>query len=555
MYTLTYEGLTLYDPRLTDRDIYNVDTHLAVDEAGSMSFDMPPTHPHIDALSKLKGRLELSSDGAVIWRGRVLSDETDFNGVATIEAEGQLACLNDSIVPPFTFPDDYENEDDYQNSSNVVEYWLGLLIASHNAQVSEEQQIKLGTVTVSDPNNYIVRSSEDYMTTWDCVTDKLRDSSLGGHFLVRYESDGTYLDYVADYPLTNTQSVEFAQNLLDLTDGLDASDVYTAILPLGKDKLTIEDLPDGEVTTGLMKEGKTIYSSAGVEEFGKITAIQTWDDVTVNTNLQSKAAALLAQTGVMLSRSISVTAVDLHCTDETIATLRVGRYTPIVSAPHDLNVQYVLSELDLDIQDPGSTRLTFGTTTKSQSDRVNSIATNAQSAKSTAESAHSSAESAKESVDGLTETTKQQYADLTSDVSGIKSDIAEVQTTVSNNKTDIEKRVTSVEETASGLTVTVEKQTESITKVEGDLQDYKTTISKYMTFDEDFLTIRMSGSTTSVQITNERINFNEDGYTAAYISGKKLYIPDAVIENSLRIGKFAFVPRNSGNLSLVLMEG
>lgn len=84
---------------------------------------------------------------------------------------------------------------------------------------------------------------------------------------MRYESDGTYLDYVADYPLSNTQSVEFAQNLLDLTDSLDASDVYTAILPLGKDKLTIADLPDGEVTTGIMKEGKTIYSTAGVEKY------------------------------------------------------------------------------------------------------------------------------------------------------------------------------------------------------------------------------------------------------------------------------------------------
>lgn len=555
MYTLTYEGLTLYDPRLTDRDIYNASTHLAVDGAGSMSFDMPPTHPHIDALSKLKGRLELSSDGVVLWRGRILSDEKDFNGVATIEAEGQLACLNDSIVPPFTFPDDYEDTDEYQASGNVIEYWLGLLIASHNAQVSEEQQIKLGTVTVTDPNNYIVRSSEDYMTTWECVTEKLRDSSLGGHFLVRYEDDGTYLDYVADYPLSNTQSVEFAQNLLDLTDSLDASDVYTAILPLGKDKLTIADLPDGEVTTGIVKEGKTIYSTAGVEKYGKITAVQTWNDVTVAVNLRSKAAALLAQTGVMMARTISVTAVDLHCTDETIAALRVGRYTPIVSSPHDLDVRYVLSELDLDIQDPGSTRLTFGATTKSMSDRTNATASVATSAKSTAESAHSSAETAIESVDGLTQTTKQQYADLTSDVSGIKSSIADVQTTVSTNKTDIEKRVTTVEETANGLTATVTKQSESISKVSGDLQDYQTIVSKYLTFDEDFLTIRMSGSTTSVQITNERINFNEDGYTAAYISGKKLNIPDAVIENSLRIGKFAFVPRNSGNLSLVLLEG
>ena len=404
MYTLTYEGFTLYDPRLTDRDIYNVSTHLAVDEAGSMSFDMPPTHPHLSELAKLKGRLELCSDSIVLWRGRITEDSVDFDGVITIEAEGQLACLNDSIVEPYNFPEDYEGTDEYKSATNVVEFWLKKLLENHNSQVSEEQQIKLGTVTVSDPNNYFSRSCEDYSTTWDVVCDKLRDSSLGGHFLVRYESDGTYLDYVADYPLTNTQSVEFAQNLLDLTDELDATEVYTAILPVGKDGLTIASLPDGEVTTGLIKEGKVIYSTKGVENYGRITSVQTWDDVTEASNLRTKAATLLGSTGVMLSRSISVTAVDLHCTDETIASLRVGRYTPIVSEPHGLDVRYVLSELDLDIQDPGSTRLTFGATSKSMSDRANNLRANMRNVSDTANAATSTATAAQSAANTASST-------------------------------------------------------------------------------------------------------------------------------------------------------
>ena len=96
---------------------------------------------------------------------------------------------------------------------------------------------------------------------------------------------------------------------------------------------------------------------------------------------------------------------------------------------------------------------------------------------------------------------------------------------------------------------------ENIAQINANVDSVTNKVDKALTFTEEGLEISATGSTSTVVITEERINFNEDGYTAAYISGKKLNIPDAVIENSLRIGKFAFVPRNSGNLSLVLMEG
>jgi hypothetical protein len=744
MYTLTYEGFTIYDPRLTDRDIYNVSTHLAVDEAGSMSFDMPPTHPHLSELAKLKGRLELCSDSSVLWRGRITEDSVDFDGVITIEAEGQLACLNDSIVEPYNFPEDYEDTEEYKSATNVVEFWLKKLLENHNSQVSDEQQIKLGTVTVTDPNNYFSRSCEDYSTTWDVVCDKLRDSSLGGHFLVRYESDGTYLDYVEDYPLTNTQSVEFAQNLLDLTDELDATEVYTAILPVGKDGLTIASLPDGEVTTGLIKEGKVIYSTKGVENYGRITSVQTWDDVSEASNLRTKAATLLGSTGVMLSRSISVTAVDLHCTDETIASLRVGRYTPIVSEPHGLDVRYVLSELDLDIQDPGSTRLTFGATSKSMSDRANNLRANMRNVSDTANAATSTATAAQsalaalqnstgnlliqsgmrikdvedppdganwsfvtfdsyttlegtgssihfmtgsdgyaysngigvkleretsgltagttitfscyvkgtigegntasviyytampiaskvtggnfyeqihgdtlelsatewkqfkvtltmpevyanatadyfgivvglnsevwlkdlklelgdtssvyipavedvtDSVEALKTTTKEWYTELTDKDGELASRVGSLETTVGDSETGITALWTEVNQTDTKISASVGSMETTVKEyADGKVEAFQTKVEKNITFDDNFLTLSASNSTSQVNITNDRMNFTVDGVTTAYISNQTMMITSANITHDMTLGNFAFVPRESGNLSLIRRE-
>lgn len=548
MYVLTYDGLTIYDPRITDRDICDMSVHLAVDEAGSMSFTMQPTHPHIDELTKLHGRLELTSDGVVIWRGRILSDTADFDGNRTIEAEGQLACLNDSVVPPFDFPADYENDEAYTDAENVVEFFLSRLLDSHNAQVSEEQKIKLGKVTVTDPNNYIARSCEDYQTTWACITSRLRDSALGGHFLARYESDGTYLDYLADYPLTNTQSVQYAQNLLDLSDELDGAELYTAILPVGAEKLTIKDLADGAVTDDLVKEGAIIYSKSAVKKYGRITSVQTWDDVTEAANLRTKAAALLAQDGVMLRRTITVTAVDLHCTDKDIAELRVGRYTPVVSAPHGLDVRYAITQLDLDIQDPGDTRITFGATIKTQTDRVQG-ALNGLREQNDGQQAQLN--QTQNSLQELAQTTQAQITQVLQDSRSIimqalteyskTSDLEELRSTVSAQ----------LEIMSNQIELKFTQATDQITNVSGDVQNLRTEVSKYFRFTADGLIIGEEGNEITLKVDNDRISFLDGGLEVAYISNKQLYITDAHFLNSLRIGKFAYVPRRNRNLSLV----
>ena len=548
MYVLTYDGLTIYDPRLTDRTIYSVKTHLAVGEAGSMSFSVPPNHPHADKLKKLRGRLELTSDGVTLWRGRILDDLAAFDGVRNIEAEGQLACLNDSIVPPFNFPEDYEEDAAYEKAENVVQFWLEKLIDSHNEQVSAEQQIKLGNVTVTDPNNYIARSCEDFQTTWACITSRLRDSALGGHLMVRYESDGTYLDYLADYRLTNTQSVEFAKNLLDLTDEEDAAQIYTAVLPIGKDKLTIADLADGALTEDLVKSGAVIYSKSAVEKYGRITAVQKWDDVTEPENLRSKAMTLLAQDGVMLERTITVTAVDLHCRDSDIAELRVGRYTPVVSAPHGLDVRYAITELDLDIQDPGSTRITFGAVTKSQTDRVRGELNGLRDQNDIQQG---QINQTKDDLSDLAQTTSRQITQVLQDSKQIILSALEEYTRTSDFETYKETVSSQLQILADQIELRFTAASDQITDVSGDVQDVRTEINKYFRFTVDGLVIGEEGNQITLKVDNDRISFLDGGLEVAYISNKQLYITDAHFLNSLRIGKFAFVPRRSGNLSLI----
>lgn len=548
MYQLNFEGFTLYDPRMEELTLRDVSVHLAVDEAGSMSFVIDHDHPFADQLTRMKGRLELLSDGLPIFRGRILSDTQGFDLERTVEAEGQLACLNDSIVPPFDFPGDYDGDQEYEEADNVVAFWLGKLLAAHNAQVTEEQQIKLGQVTVSDPNNYIARSSTDYATTWATITDKLTGSALGGHFLVRYESDGTYLDYLADYPLDNVQRIEFASNLLELTDEIDATDVYTAVLPTGAEGLTIEGLSGGDLTEDLVQDGAVIYSKAGVARFGRIVSVQTWDDVTEAANLRTKAMALLAQSGVLPLRTISVTAVDLHCTDADIAALRVGRYTRVTSLPHGLDVRYVLTELDPDILDPGNTRITLGASVQTMTDRTHQSASQLGGAIDRQQAQINEQQS---SLEQLAQTTSEQITAIAQTSQQIILEALADYATTSDLETLQETISSQLSVMADQIEIRLTQTSQQIQDVGGDLQAQYNELSKYFRFTADGLVIGQEGNQLTLKVDNDRISFLDGGLEVAYISDKQLYITDAHFLNSLRIGNFAWMPRRSGNLSLV----
>lgn len=375
MYQITFGAYPIYDPRGADDGlaVLAAKCHTAVNSAGSLQMQLPAQHPYLDKLTRMHGKMELLQDGETLFRGRIVRDSRDWYNQRTVVCEGLLACLNDSVVDPYDFPADYLKDPLYraaEESGNVVDYWLDKLIANHNAQVGPEQQIKLGTVTVRDPNNYITRSNQDFSNTWETIADKLFGSALGGYVLPRYESDGVYLDYLAELPIHSGQAVEYAHNLMDISSDTDGTEIFSAILPIGADGLTIDTLPDGDLTDDLVKSGKVIYSRSAVATYGRITKLSPWDDVTTPGILQSKAAAMLSASGTVAPETISCMACDLHIIDGSIAAWRVGRNIEVTSQPHGYSGYYPLVDLEIDLLAPEASTITLGRTTKRLTDTI-----------------------------------------------------------------------------------------------------------------------------------------------------------------------------------------
>ena len=556
MYQITCDDYILYDHRDDDLVVLNPKCKLKVNTVGEGSFTILPTHPYYGKLMKLRSLFEIRQDNSPIFRGRMTGDSRDFHNRLEVDLEGVLAFTNDSIIPPFNFPEDFPEA---ANAANAVEYFLKWLIEDqHNGQVEDWQKLWVGNVTVTDPNNYITRSSEKYLHTWDVLKSKLFDSELGGYLCIRYESDGNYVDYVSEFPLTNTQGITLGENLLDIKSESDASETYSAILPIGKDGLTLEDLADGDLTDDLVKKGKFIYSKSAKEQHGWICVPvdeSTWNDVTLASNLKTKAIEHLTGTAMLLSNTITVKAVDLHFTDEQIQSFRIYRNIPVNSPAHGVtNATYQLTELDIDILNPQNTKITIGATVRSLVD-INDK--------------HNS------STIQRVESAEKDIAENRSEVSNIKNQVLTNSTSILNDceqiiMTALERYVetSNYEEfrqtveaqfavMSDQITMHFTSTTEQITDVNGDLQAVVENLSKHFEFSADGLVIKAGEGSMNLMLDNDLIKFMKDGQTFGWWDGVDFHTGNIVVNVNERaqFGNFAFVPRSNGSLSFLKVGG
>jgi hypothetical protein len=72
---------------------------------------------------------------------------------------------------------------------------------------------------------------------------------------------------------------------------------------------------------------------------------------------------------------------------------------------------------------------------------------------------------------------------------------------------------------------------------------------KYIRFKDGTITLGIVDNPLTMTLSNNRLSFQQNGVEVAYISNNQLYIYDGEFLNSLKIGRFAFIPRSNGNLS------
>lgn len=342
MYRVYSDGLLLYHSKLENLKIFNPSVELEVNKTGSFVFGIPSDHPNYQLIRKMKSIITVYQDDYLLFRGRVLDDEIGWYNEKAVSCEGELAFLLDSIVRPYNF-------------TGSIAAYLKMLLDSHNSQVETEKRFVLGNVTVTDANDYIVRSNIDYTDTWKELNDKLL-GLLGGYIIVRHENGVHYLDYLKEINLLAPQKITFGKNLLDLKRIRKGADIATAVIPLGA------KLPDSDarLTVASANNGlEVIVDEEAKAQFGYIVKTVILDDVTEASNLLTKGKAHLAGL-VKQMESIDLSAADLATVDNDITSFHLGTQVRVTSEPHGIDQLFMVSKLSIDLLNHAANHLTLG---------------------------------------------------------------------------------------------------------------------------------------------------------------------------------------------------
>lgn len=354
MYQLRINGELLYKPGVEEIScVISPIVNLEINEAGKLVFGIDTKHPFYDKLFKHKTVIDLYDGDDWLYAFRVLDMEIDFNKVKQIECEGVLNFLLDSMQRPY----------EYKGS---LKGFLTQVINGHNSQVDDYKKFSVGQVTVIDNNDYINRSNGYNSKTLNALKEKLV-STHGGYLRVRKNTSGYILDYISTYSNTNSQVIRFGETLLDLNQYITGRTIKTALIPLGaeiQNEEGINGVPKRVDIKSVNGNKDYIVSDVGVKLFGYIWDEIIFEDVTIPSNLLAKAKAYIAETA-NYDISIEVSAIDLSYVDVDIKTIRLGDMQPIESKPHDIQTSFLVSQLEIDIENPDQSLLTLGSNIKS----------------------------------------------------------------------------------------------------------------------------------------------------------------------------------------------
>lgn len=287
-----------------------------------------------------------------IFCGRVVEITKDLYNRKKVICEGELAYFNDSIQRPARY------------QGLTVRGYLETLVNIHNQQVKNQgidKTFKVGAVTVQDNNDYVYK-----YTNWESTLEVIKTDLLktyGGYLRIRKENGVRYLDYLADYPNTNTQVIEFGSNLLDFTHDMVASDIVTAVIPIGarlEDVTEVEGL-DAYLTIKDVNGGVDyVYSQEAVKSYGWIFKTVKWDDVHVADNLLKKGKEYLSD--IQFAQiTLTVSAVDLHMLHVDMERIKVLDRIRVTSTPNGLDRFFPVSEMTIYLDKPSNNKLTLGT--------------------------------------------------------------------------------------------------------------------------------------------------------------------------------------------------
>jgi hypothetical protein len=541
MIQLYVDDTLVYDSRIESTALIGLTAQLGLNKGGAATIILPPTHPYYNDFNdnarggfhSYRSVVTIYRDEVLRFRGRILYPTDDFNLTRSITCEGERCFLRDGVNRPYKY-----------NSSpeNIFRDVIGL----YNAQVEAFKQFVVGTIDGISIDPIIFESDE--AETFAATVDKLIEL-CGGYIVFTTNTAGQrVINWYSSIAYSNQQIIEFGENLMDFSRTTANTDLATVIVPYGaKDETTGERITIKTVNN----EFDFIKDDEAVALRGVIAKAVYWDEITTPEALLTKAQQYLNNSKNLVT-SLELTAIDLSLLDKSIDSFMVGDMITVRSKPHRVNGDtYQLMEQSIDFLQPQNDRIVLGksVTSLTGSDVVNS----------------------KRTDDGIKRLNRAIKADYNVNTEAIVETVkAEMSSLIQQTSEALLLEVSEQYASQSGMSeiisTTMTQLSDSFeflfseisTKVDtndASAREQFAEIKQYIRFENGNIILGEVGNEITLRLENNRIVFLDDGAEVAYITDKHLTIKDASFLNSMRIGTFAFLPRDNGNLSLVKVGG
>jgi hypothetical protein len=339
--------------------------------------------------------------------------------------------------------------------------------------------------------------------------------------------------------------IEFGENLLDFSrDGANTA-LATAVLPYGAtDETTGLNVTIESVNNGV----DYIVDEEAAAIRGFIIKPVYWDDVTVPANLLRKAQEWLEENRYIIT-SLQLTALDLSYLDRSIDDFQVGDTIRVLSKPHKVDDDFLLTDYTMDLLNPANSTVTLG--------KEVSTLTGADVAgdRNNRNELHKTTQQIKADYKlNIANAIQQTETTLTSLIEQTSEQIKlEVSETYATNDKLTEAVSTSMSLLSDQILFEFDTLVAVVNENDTDAQRHFTELYSYISFEGGNITLGSNDSAMTLTLENDMIVFKKNGATFGWWDGVDFHTGNIVVEVNERaqFGDFAFVPRSNGSLSFL----
>ena len=382
MYTMTIDDRILFDPTLLGFSLEQPKLALEANKFGTLTFTIYPNHPEYANISIKTSRIKVYNDDTLIFECRPAQYRRTLHNGYEWTCEDALSRLNDVAWRPEKYTKGAG--DNYALSWLLGKY--NTVIDNYFAVIDPQSQIDhdymkftAGDVDVSGYDNEIETKDVAYDTIWDMIVANTIDKH-GGYLVPEYsEFDGITLNYLDEDNLpTQEQDITLGFNMQDLTIETETEDLFTVLIPLGKDQAPADPSVASDKKLPLTISGLYIKDNTKVTSYGWIEHIETWDDVDNATTLATKGQEYYTKHAGKIARTMTINALDLHDAGVNVDSLVWLAKAHVVSSVHNIEEWYPIRRMELSLGEPQASNIEIGNERETMTDRLRKDARKAQ---------------------------------------------------------------------------------------------------------------------------------------------------------------------------------